>query len=121
MTTVTIPELCLVALVWFAVLAVAARTRRVALPTPLWLTGSTTALAFAALWLTPSKWTHHFGALAGVGSAFLALFLVLAVPITRSVLDSHRLPVGVVAAAGVSFVVAIALGWLISTTRAAAG
>ena len=103
--------LCLVALVWFAVLAVAARTRRVALPTPLWLTGSTTALAFAALWLTPSKWTHHFGALAGVGSAFLALFLVLAVPITRSVLDSHRLPVGVVAAAGVSFVVAIALGW----------
>ena len=48
--------------------------------------GSTTALAFAALWLTPSKWTHHFGALAGVGSAFLALFLALAVPTVRSVL-----------------------------------
>ena len=84
--------------------------RAASLPTPLWLTGSTTALAFAALWLTPSKWTHHFGALAGVGSAFLALFLVLAVP-TRAACSMHRLPVGVVAAAGVSFVVAIALGW----------
>jgi hypothetical protein len=103
--------LCLVSLVWFAVLAAAARMRRVALPTPLWLAGSTTALAFAALWLTPSKWTHHFGALAGVGSAFLALFLVLALPTVRSVLGTQRLPFGVVAAAGASYVVTIALGW----------
>jgi hypothetical protein len=103
---------CLVALVWFAVLAVAARARRVdLLPTPLWLAGSATGLAFAALWLTPSKWTHHFGALAAIGPAFLALFLVLAVPTTRSVLGTSRLPAGVVAAAGVSFVMAIALGW----------
>ena len=103
--------LCLVALVWFAVLAAAARMRRVPLPAALWLAGSTTALAFAALWLTPSKWTHHFGALAGVGSAFLALFLALAVPTVRSVLGSGRLSYGVVAAAAGSFVVAIALGW----------
>jgi len=103
--------LCLVALVWFAVLAAAARMRRVPLPMPLWLSASTTALAFAALWLTPSKWTHHFGALAGVGSAFLALFLVLAVPTARSVLGTQRLPVGVLVAAAGSFVVAIALGW----------
>ncbi len=103
--------LCLVALVWFGVLAAAARARRVPLPAALWLSGSTAALSFAALWLTPSKWTHHFGALAGVGSAFLALFLALAVPTVRSVLGRAQLPRGVVAAAAGSFVVAIALGW----------
>lgn len=102
---------CLVALIWFAVLAVATHARRIAMPTPLWLAGSTTALAFAALWLTPSKWTHHFGALAGVGSAFLALLLVMAVPLMRQVLRGARLPVGVLVAAAVSFVLAIALGW----------
>ena len=102
---------CLVALVWFAVLAVAAKARKVALPVPLWLAGSTTALAFAALWLTPSKWSHHFGALAGVGPAFLALLLLTAVPLTRKVLQDAKLSIGVVAAAGASFVVVIALGW----------
>ena len=96
--------LCLLSLVWFGVLAAAARMRRVQLPVALWLSGSTTALAFAALWLTPSKWTHHFGALAGVGSAFLALFLALAVPTVRSVLGMWRLPYGLVAAAAGSYV-----------------
>jgi hypothetical protein len=103
--------ICIVALVWFAVLLAAARARRVAVPVPLWFAGSTTALAFAALWVTPSKWTHHFGALAGVGPAFLALLLVTAVPLTRRVLRDAKLPHGIVAAAGASFVVAIALGW----------
>ncbi len=102
---------CLVALGWFTVLAVAARARRVALPAPLWLAGSTTALAFAALSLTPSKWTHHFGALAGVGPAFLGLMLVMAVPLTRQVLRGARLPIGVLVAAAGSFVMAIALAW----------
>ena len=103
--------LCLVSLVWFAVLAVAARMRQVPLPVALWFSASTTALAFAALWFTPSKWTHHFGALAGVGSAFLALFLALAVPTVRSVLERERLPFGLVAAAAGSYVLAIALSW----------
>jgi hypothetical protein len=102
---------CLVALGWFAVLAVAARVRRVALPAPLWLAGSTTALAFVALWLTPSKWSHHFGALAGIGPAFLGLMLVLAVPLTRQVLRGARLPIGMLVAVAGSFVVAIALAW----------
>ena len=102
---------CLVALGWFAVLTVAARVRRVALPAPLWLAGSSTALAFAALALTPSKWTHHFGALAGVGPAFLALMLVMAVPLTRQVLRGATLPIGVLVAAAGSFVLAIALAW----------
>jgi hypothetical protein len=102
---------CLVALVWFVALVVAARARRVVVPVPLWLAGSATALAFAALWLTPSKWSHHFGALAGVGPAFLALLLVTAVPLTRRVLRDTTLPYGILAAAAVSFVVVIALGW----------
>lgn len=102
---------CLVALAWFAVLAVAARSQRIVLPTPLWYAASTTALAFASLWLTPSKWSHHFGALAGVGPAFLALFLVMAVPLTRRLLRGAALPVGVLTAAAGSFVVAIALAW----------
>ena len=103
--------LCLVSLAWFAVLAGAARMRRVQLPVTLWLSGSTTALAFAALWLTPSKWTHHFGALAGVGSAFLALFVVLAVPTVRSVLGMWQPPFGLVAGVVGSYVLAIALSW----------
>ena len=103
--------LCLVSLAWFAVLAGAARMRRVQLPVTLWLSGWTTALAFAALWLTPSKWTHHFGALAGVGSAFLALFLVLAVPTVRSVLGMWRPPFGLVVGVVGSYVLAIALSW----------
>ncbi len=102
---------CLVALGWFAVLIVAARVRRVAVPAPLWLAGSSTALAFAALSLTPSKWTHHFGALAGVGPAFLGLMLVMAVPLTRQVLRGARLPIGVLVAVAGSFVLAIALAW----------
>jgi hypothetical protein len=103
--------LCLVSLAWFAVLAGAARMRRVQVPVALWLSGSTTALAFAALWLTPSKWTHHFGALAGVGSAFLALFLVLAVPTVCGVLGMWRPPFGLVAGVVGSYVLAIALSW----------
>jgi arabinosyltransferase C len=103
--------LCLVSLVWLAVLAAAARLRKVALPTPLWYAGATTAIAFGALWLTPSKWSHHFGSLAGVGPVFLALFLVTAVPLTRRVLGDARPPIGVLAAAAVSYLVAITLAW----------
>ncbi|MGP4018479.1 arabinosyltransferase domain-containing protein [Saccharopolyspora sp. 5N708] len=40
------------------------------------LLGSVAAV-LAGLWLTPSKWSHHFGALAGVGSALLAVTVVL--------------------------------------------
>ncbi|MDN5750160.1 MAG: arabinosyltransferase domain-containing protein, partial [Pseudonocardia sp.] len=102
---------CLVALGWFAVLAVAARMSRTPLPTPLWLAGASTALSFAALALTPSKWTHHFGALAGVGSAFLGLLLVTAVPLTRQLLRGARLPLGVPVVAAGSAVAAVALAW----------
>lgn len=102
---------CLVALGWFAILAVAARVRRVAVPALLRLSGLTTALAFAALAFTPSKWTHHFGALAGIGPAFLGLMLVLAVPLTRQVLGGSRLPIWLLIAAAGSFVATITLAW----------
>jgi Mycobacterial cell wall arabinan synthesis protein/EmbC C-terminal domain/Arabinosyltransferase concanavalin like domain len=102
---------CVVALVWFAVLVVAARVRRVAVPTPLWFTGLTTALSFGALWFTPSKWTHHFGALSGVGSAFLAILLVMAIPVLRDVLHGAPLPIPVAIVVGGTPVLAMALVW----------
>ncbi|RRO15152.1 arabinosyltransferase [Saccharopolyspora rhizosphaerae] len=40
------------------------------------LLGSVVAV-LAALWLTPSKWTHHFGALIGLGPALVAVTAVL--------------------------------------------
>ncbi len=100
---------CLLALVWFTLLAVAARARRVAVPTTLWLAASATALSLLALWATPSKWTHHFGALAGVGPVFLALALVAAVPLVRAV--APRPPTGLLLAVTASFAVVLALAW----------
>lgn len=46
------------------------------------LFGSAVAV-LAALWLTPSKWTHHFGSLAGVGSALLAVVVVVLVRVGK--------------------------------------
>lgn len=70
-TAVVLGLLCLV---WFAVLAAASRRRTVVSP-QLMLAGQSLALGFLLLWITPSKWTHHFGALDGLGPAFLALFI----------------------------------------------
>ena len=103
---------CLVALVWFAVLAVFARARGVALLPALRLAAGSVAVGLAALALTPSKWSHHFGALAGVGSAFLALFLVSAVPLTRRLLTGARLPAWCLGLAAGSAVLAVTLSWL---------
>ncbi|WP_168200537.1 arabinosyltransferase domain-containing protein [Allokutzneria sp. NRRL B-24872] len=45
----------------------------------------TTALALAAIALTPTKWTHHFGAFSGLGVAVVVLGVwVLAAPALRS-------------------------------------
>jgi arabinosyltransferase C len=68
--------LCLLALVWFLVTAVIARVRDLPVPQRLMLSGWTTVLAFVLLLPTPSKPSHHFGAIAGVGAPFLALILV---------------------------------------------
>ena len=63
------------------------------------------------LGLSPSKWTHHFGTLAGVGAAFLGLLLVTAGPLTRDVLRGARLPPVVPLAAAGSVAVVCALVW----------
>jgi len=101
--------LAFVALLWFVVLFVAARARRVPVPPALALTGWTTGLAFLLLWLTPSKWTHHFGALAGIGPIFLTLMLIMAVPLAKQVGGQAKLSTPVVVAAGGSVVLAVAL------------
>ncbi|MBV9651580.1 MAG: arabinosyltransferase domain-containing protein [Pseudonocardiales bacterium] len=53
------------------------------------------ATAFALLWLTPSKWPHHFGALAGLIASFLVAAVVM-------LLQPRRARVGDRIAAGIS-------------------
>jgi hypothetical protein len=99
--------LALVALLWFLVLAVMARARDVRLPSGLVLSGRTLGLAFLLLWLTPSKWTHHFGAVAGLGAVFLAVFIGSAPGLVREVTGGRRaawtVPVGVLGSGVVVF------------------
>ncbi|MGH3978557.1 MAG: arabinosyltransferase domain-containing protein, partial [Pseudonocardiaceae bacterium] len=99
----------LVALVWFVAVWSAARARDVAVPQRLALAGWSLGLGFLLLWPTPSKWTHHFGALAGIGPAFLALFLVFAPVLVFQVARGRRLPAAVVGVAVVSGVLTVAL------------
>lgn len=68
------------------------------------------ALAFALLIVTPSKWSHHFGAVAGLGTAFLVVAGVVLVRVARARSDDSALVLvgglgtGLVAlAAGLSF------------------
>ncbi|MCZ2829751.1 arabinosyltransferase domain-containing protein [Modestobacter sp. VKM Ac-2986] len=96
------------ALLWFAVVAATSRRRDVLSP-QLLLAGQSLALAFLLLWITPSKWTHHFGALDGIGPAFLALFLVSVPVLVRTVPGGLRNGplVGALAAGSAVLVVAL--------------
>lgn len=100
---------CLLMLVWFVVTAVAARARELSVPPRLLLVGWSTALAFALLMPTPSKPTHHFGAIAGLGAAFLALILVAGPRLLRDMARDRRVPVPALAAAAISAVLVFAL------------
>lgn len=95
---------CVVVLVWFVVLVTAARARRIDVPPRLALAGWSTLFAFFLLWFTPSKWTHHFGSLAGIGSVFIALMLLSSVPLVRELTDDRRVPVPVLLGGIVSVV-----------------
>ncbi|WP_242682245.1 arabinosyltransferase domain-containing protein [Herbiconiux sp. SYSU D00978] len=66
----------LVLLLWFVVATVFAKGR-LSLPPVYRLTGWTFALSLVLLWITPSKWTHHFGALATVGPLMIVLVLIV--------------------------------------------
>lgn len=80
-----------------------ARTERVRLLT--WCAAG----GFLMLWLTPSKWTHHFGALAGFAVPFLVAAIVLMVDAARLARDRAVLVAGITGgallavAAGLSF------------------
>ncbi len=106
--------LCLLALVWFLVTAVIARVRDLPVPQRLMLSGWTTVLAFVLLLPTPSKPSHHFGAIAGVGAPFLALILVAGPGLVRASVRTVRardgkVPVPAVLAAAVAASTVIAL------------
>lgn len=102
---------CLLALVWFVVLVVAARARNLRVPARLPLVGWSTLLAFALLLPTPSKPTHHFGAFAGLGAILLALVLVIG-PQLVAILDrERRVPQAALVGAGLATVLVSALAW----------
>ncbi|MFL6142799.1 MAG: arabinosyltransferase domain-containing protein [Labedaea sp.] len=100
---------CIVAMIWFVALTAGARFRRVAVPSRLALAGWSTIGMFLLLWITPSKWTHHFGALSGIGSAFLAMMLVGSVPLVRELTRREKLPVPAVVLGVGSVLAAVAL------------
>ncbi|WP_285747903.1 arabinosyltransferase domain-containing protein [Lentzea sp. NBRC 105346] len=98
---------CVAAMVWFVVLFTALRARRIAVPPRLALAGWSTLFAFFLLWFTPSKWTHHFGSLAGIGSVFLALMLLSVVPLARSL--APRVPAAVLTGGVLSVIAMLGL------------
>ncbi len=83
-------------------------------PSPHLLTG-VVALSFALLFVTPSKWSHHLGSMAGFGAVFLTLACLLLVRAVRArVRDRTTL---ITAAAGTG-VVALAVGLSFSGANA---
>ena len=87
--------LALVLLVWWVATYAASRmSPRAArlIPAPLELAGWGLALSFVLLWITPSKWTHHFGAISSVGPLFVTLLLVIAPGIVAGLLHGRRAP-----------------------------
>lgn len=101
--------LCLLMLVWFLVLVVAARARDLVVPFRLPFAGWTAILAFVLLLPTPSVPTHHFGALAGLGAVFLALVLVDGPPLLARLDRERPVPQAALAAAALSAVLVFAL------------
>ncbi|WP_433784949.1 arabinosyltransferase domain-containing protein [Actinomycetospora sp. CA-101289] len=100
---------CLLALVWFLVLLVAARVRDLPVPARLPLAGWSMLLALALLLPTPSKPTHHFGALAGLGAVFLTLLLVTGPRLVAALDRARRVPQTALLAVALSAVLAAAL------------
>ena len=93
----------------FVALVATARARGRALPARMELAGWTTIAGFLLLWLTPSKWTHHFGTLAAAGPVLLALVLVGAPLLVRDVADDRKVSAPVVATAALGVAAAAAL------------
>jgi hypothetical protein len=118
----------LLSMLWFFVVSIAAHARRIPIPEPLSFAAKSLALSFLLLWLTPSKWTHHFGALSGVGPVFLALFLLSGPALVSSVWERESLrlsaAIGAVGSAVLAFALALhgpndwAYSWLLGLPHA---
>lgn len=102
--------LTLFAVLGYFVAAGAGRGRVTAWPPRVKLALLTTVLGFLLLWITPSKWTHHFGALAGVGTILLASVFVLGARMARTASAERPFgrPLAVGALVGVSVLIALA-------------
>jgi hypothetical protein len=100
--------LLLLVLPFFVVLCAQARRRRRPLPRVLWLTGWTCLLGLGVLVLTPSKWTWHFGAFAGLATVFLSAWALTVPRLMATLLDDRR---GLVRGAG-AVSLAAAVGWV---------
>ena len=98
----------LLALAVALVLIAGARRGAWDVPPRLPLAAWTTLVGFALLWLTPSKWTHHFGTLAGVGSVVLTLALLAAPRAAGARVGRPRWSVVVGAAAALAALAALA-------------
>ena len=95
----------LVLLLWFIVFVL--WSRRVApfsSPVPLSLIGWSFALSFVLMWITPSKWTHHFGSLSALGPLFIVAMAVVVPRLVRTHLGEARLPAWLAPTALVSLV-----------------
>lgn len=72
-----LPVLVTIAVLGCAVLLLVRGARRLLGMRLSYLPVTALALGFGLLWLTPSKWTHYFGSLAGLGAAALTTGVVL--------------------------------------------
>ncbi|HEX8760597.1 MAG TPA: arabinosyltransferase domain-containing protein [Pseudonocardiaceae bacterium] len=66
--------------------------------------------ALALLWLTPSKWSHHFGAMAGVFASFLVVAVVVLLRCARAP-DTDRVTRGIGLIGGVAVAAAVGLSF----------
>lgn len=102
--------LALLLLVWFLLAFLASRLLdRSAMPLRLALVGGTLPVSLLALLITPSKWTHHFGAIAGVGPLFIALVALGLPAVVRALSRGEAHPRWLAPVALVSLVPVIAL------------
>jgi hypothetical protein len=97
--------ICLVVLVWFVTVQAARPSR----PGRFVWSGWVVVASLLLLLPTPSKPSHHFGAIAGVGPVFLALFLVAAPRLVRQVAERRAVPVAAMVIAAGSFIATCAL------------
>jgi hypothetical protein len=109
----TVVVLALLAVGLSLLLVAAARARRLAEASgtaALATTATTALLAFVTLWVTPSKWTHHFGSLAGLAPLLLTVLLLVGPQLARRALPGGgRGAAGFVVVASVVAVAAVAM------------